>query len=354
MSKPKIIAFYLPQFHPIPENDEWWGKGFTEWTNLRNAKSLFDGHNQPRIPFNNNYYDLLNPSTFEWQVKLAKNYSINGFCFYHYWFNGKLLLEKPIEMYKDHKEWDLSYCFSWANEPWTRSWDGLNKSILMPQTYGGLDDIKNHFNYLLPFFKDDRYIKIENKPVFLLYRANTITYLDEMIQEWNNLALSHGFNGIFIVETLTGYQIKKKTKFSNASVYFEPTFSNAKRGFIRRSFQKIKSKLQKFPIMGLNDYLTIWKAILHYEKLGSLKWGGAFTDWDNTPRKGLKGYVFFGASAVLFEKYFKKLYKMSTDSSAPFIFINAWNEWCEGAYLEPDSKNGYKFLEVIRRSVNEN
>ena len=167
MAKPHIIAFYLPQFHTIPENDEWWGKDFTEWTNVKKTKPLFLSHNQPRVPLDKNYYDLMNPATFLWQTELAKKYNVDGFCFYHYWFDGKLLLEKPLEMWLKHPEFDRAFCFSWANEPWTRSWDGLNKNILMPQNYNGEKDIIAHFNYMLPFFNDSRYIKIDNKPVFV-------------------------------------------------------------------------------------------------------------------------------------------------------------------------------------------
>lgn len=354
MANPKVFAFYLPQFHAIPENDEWWGKGFTEWTNVKKATPLFKGHNQPRIPLNDNYYNLMDPSTFAWQVDLAKKYSIDGFCFYHYWFNGKLLLEKPLEMYREHPEWDLPYCFSWANEPWARTWDGQNTNVLMPQTYAGMDDIRNHFNYMLPFFKDNRYIKIDNKPVYVLYRTNSITYLDEMIEEWTRLAIAEGWNGIYFVETLSTFQSSKIKTSIQSSVYFEPAYSFAKMSKFEKCIMKIKKIIKICPVKGLCDYNDVWNNLLKKEVHDTTKWGGAFLDWDNTARKGVNGCTYSKVSPVLFEKYFSKLYRKSKSSGSPYIFVNAWNEWCEGTYLEPDVKNEYGFLEAIKRVVNDN
>ena len=159
----KIIAFYLPQFHNIPENDEWWGDGFTEWVNVKKAKPLFDGHVQPKEPLNDNYYNLLDDNIKIWQAKIAKEYGVYGFCYYHYWFNGKLLLEKPMEQMLNNKKIDIPFCISWANEPWTKAWVN-EKKVLIPQSYGGVNEWKEHFDYLLPFFKDERYIKVHNKP----------------------------------------------------------------------------------------------------------------------------------------------------------------------------------------------
>ena len=176
----KIIAFYLPQFHNIPENDEWWGNGFTEWTNVKKAKPIFEGHQQPKVPLNNNYYNLLDDNVKVWQADLAKKYGVYGFCYYHYWFNGKMLLEKPMEQMLENKEVDIPFCISWANEPWTKAWVGDEKKMLIAQEYGQEEEWKEHFMYLLPFFKDERYIKKDGKPFFIFYRPDiVITHIDQ-------------------------------------------------------------------------------------------------------------------------------------------------------------------------------
>ena len=218
----KIIAFYLPQFHTIPENDTWWGKGFTEWVNVKKAKPLFKGHDQPRIPLNNNYYDLNNPETLKWQANLAHQYGVDGFCFYHYWFKGKLLLEKPAESLLKRENIALDYCFCWANEPWARTWDGRNRNVLMPQEYGGREEWKKHFDYLLPFFKDVRYIKENNKPMFVIYKSTLIEECRDMMDYWSELAVNNGFEGLFFVETLKKrFPDQRELPFS-AKVEFEP------------------------------------------------------------------------------------------------------------------------------------
>ncbi|MBP7901749.1 MAG: glycoside hydrolase family 99-like domain-containing protein [Spirochaetes bacterium] len=344
----KIIAFYLPQFHVIPENDEWWGRGFTEWTNVKKAKPLFRGHNQPRIPLNGNYYDLSDINVMKWQSELAVKHGIDGFCFYHYWFDGKLLLEKPVEMYRESSEIKTPYCLSWANEPWTRSWDGKNRNILMKQNYGGMNDILKHFDYLLPFFKDSRYIKINNKPVFLFYRANSIDYFDLMITEWDKLLKKNGFNGLYAVETLTGFQKNKISVLSDASVYMEPMYSLSCKNMIQKQIDNIRIYLK----LGKRvSYSAIWNKIIKNEVISNTRFGGAFVDWDNSPRKKKQHLVFDKVSLDLFEKYFEKQYQKSRLMRSPFIFINAWNEWAEGTYLEPDETMGYGFLERIKKIV---
>ena len=172
----RIIAFYLPQFHSIPENDEWWGEGFTEWANMKAAKSLFEGHNQPRIPLNNNYYNLLDDSTMEWQVDLAKKYGVYGFCFYHYWFDGRMLLQKPMENMLKNQNINFPYCISWANEAWTNAWKSdENARTLIAQRYGNTKEWKEHFDYLLQFFMDENYIKEDGKPLFIMYGQRFVT-----------------------------------------------------------------------------------------------------------------------------------------------------------------------------------
>ena len=212
----KVLAMYLPQFHRVKENDEWWGEGFTDWTTVKQAKPLFEGHNQPHVPSDENYYDLLDKNTMRWQTSLMKKYGIDGMCMYHYWFeDGRKILEKPVENLLNWKEIDMPFCLCWANETWARSWSGLQnvnvwadtcepdkktgKKILLKQRYGNYKDWKEHFEYLLPFFRDDRYIKVDGKPVFVFYKAECIPCFEDMVEAWQQLAIESGINGIYII-----------------------------------------------------------------------------------------------------------------------------------------------------------
>ena len=354
--KPKIIAFYLPQFHCIPENDKWWGKGFTEWTNTRKAKPLYNGHYQPREPLGDKYYSLLDEKTQEWQSNIAQEYGVHGFCYYHYWFNGKMLIEKPMENMLKNENIKIPFCISWANEPWTRNWDGRNKEILMPQFYGGKKEWKEHFEYLLPFFKDKRYILKDNKPVFLLYRTNSITNCEEMVEYWNILARENGFSGIYIVETLTGHQKESAINNSNALAEMEPMHT-IRHGLplFTQGYRFLTKKLnKKFNIFDKISYETIWKCIYNKKRKSKKKiFLGGFVDWDNSARWGRRAMIVEGANSTSFNKYFKKQYDIAKDLNSEFIFFNAWNEWGEGTYLEPDKKFSYEYLEKIRNIVNE-
>lgn len=344
----KLIAFYLPQFHQIKENDEWWGEGFTEWTNVKKSKSLYKGHNQPRVPLNKNYYDLSKKETLEKQSYLAKKYGVHGFCFYHYYFNGKKLLEKPVEILLENEDIDLNYCFSWANEPWTRSWDGKTKNILMSQSYGKEREWKEHFEYLLPFFKDERYLKKENKPIFLIYRTNNIPNCEEMINYWNQLAIINGFDGIFLIETLNSFQKKPSLISSNGVVEFEPMLTM--RHYLKPITQLKRLLRKKIGLLDTVDYNEVWERIIkrniNYSKECYL---GAFVGWDNTPRKGKKGLVIENSTPEKFGKYLKNQLDKSTTE---FIFVNAWNEWAEGAYLEEDQLNKNLYLKEIQKNHN--
>lgn len=202
--KIKIIALYLPQFHNIKENSEWWGENFTEWVNVKNAKPLFENHVQPKKPLNDNYYNLLDPKVQEWQSKIAKEYGIFGFCYYHYWFNGRMLLEKPMERMLTNKNVDIPFCICWANDTWTRGWVGEPNVVLMQQVYGGKEDWDAHYQYLKPFFFDKRYIFKDDKPLFVIYKPQDIPECDQMMEYWNELAKKDGFKGIcFAYQTIT-------------------------------------------------------------------------------------------------------------------------------------------------------
>jgi len=355
----KIIAFYLPQFHEIPENNEWWGNGFTEWTNTKKAKPLFEGHYQPREPYNDNYYNILNPDTREWQAKIAMQHGVYGFCYYHYWFNGKQLLEKPIDEVLKMKSPDFPFCFSWANEPWARTWDGKKKDVLMPQDYGDKEDWVTHFNYLLPFFKDKRYIRVENKPMFILYKSSAIPRCDEMLLLWQDLAQKNGIEGIYFVKTLNAAKVSKLGTEFNAQIEFEPMYTiRHDYGVLKRIERKIKIicrkglKLNSKIFLNTASYEYIWKRILNRKCNGQNTFLGAFVDWDNSARKGKEAFIIKGADPIKFQdNLIKQIERAKNVYKTEFIFINAWNEWAEGTYLEPDKKNESQYLEAVKNAL---
>lgn len=346
-----FIAFYLPQFHTIPENDNWWGKGFTEWMRVRNSKPLFTGHNQPRIPYS--YYDLSNVEAMIVQSEMAKKFGIHGFCYYHYWFNGKKLLETPLEQMLGCKQVDIPFCLSWANESWTRAWEGKSKELLIKQEYGNEYDWENHLRYLAGFFRDSRYIRIDDKPVLLIYRTESFSGFDKMIDFWNKKMMDFGFSGIYIIETLSKYQKTPHCINSSGVLEFEPMFTIGTNSYLKTVIDKYSRKL--FPWLfssafKVYDYDKVWDKITERNKTyGSKKlFKGAFTDWDNTPRFGKKSILFKNVSTDKFRNYISKL---ALKTSSDYIFINAWNEWAEGAHLEPDSKTGTGFLEAVKKVI---
>lgn len=351
-NKPEIIAFHLPQFHCIKENDEWWGKGFTEWVNTKKAEPLFDGHYQPRVPLGDNYYDLTEEDTLSWQFGLARKYGISAFCYYHYWFNGKLMLQKPLEIMRRIQS-RVDYFFCWANEPWTRAWEG-SKQVLVEQQYGSQEEWQAHFDYLVGFFSDERYKKIDGKPVFILYRSNNIPNCKEMIEYWDGCCKKTGFNGIYIIEERNNFQTESACKNAKAILDFEPMFTITHKRSIPQRFRdklfalafnkKTDSNMLVF------DYDTIWQTILKRKyPQGKKHYIGAFVDWDNSARKGKNATVIRGYTPQKFEKYLRMQYERCQGMDCRLLFINAWNEWGEGAYLEPDELYGYKNLEIIKK-----
>lgn len=343
----KVIAWHLPQFHEIEENNTWWGKGFTEWVNVRKAKPLFPNHNQPRVPLNRNYYNLLDKNTLEWQAELAKKHGVYGFCFYQYWFNGKKLLEKPIENLLKWKDIDLKFCLSWANEPWTRAWDGGDKEVLMPQNYGDESEWAYHFDYLKPYFIDDRYIKVENKPVYLIYRSNNIPDFERMISFWDIRAKECGFNGLHIVETLNVFQKERVSHLSSASVIMEPMYSIGWEKPFKDKLRNFVLRKTRISDLSFYNYRRLWNQILRRPVLNDI-YQSAFVDWDNSARKK-NATIITGVSPKLFAEYFSKLAKRNSNND--FLFINAWNEWAEGTYLEPDIKNGFNYLQSVEKAI---
>ncbi|MGG0287660.1 glycoside hydrolase family 99-like domain-containing protein [Peribacillus butanolivorans] len=347
----KPIAFYLPQFHQIPENNLWWGQGFTEWTNTRKGKKLFPGHYQPREPYQDYYYDLTDETARKWQAQIAQKYGIYGFCYYHYWFKGKRLLEKPFNEVLRTGEPHLPFCLSWANEPWTRRWDGWIHDVLMPQDYGNEEDWKEHFDFLLTAFKDERYIRVDNKPLFIIYRPDSIPRCKEMLLYWSNLAKQYGLEGIYFVATLNGFPIPEVAGF-DACLEFEPLYTLVHGG---PNFQRVVDGYhQKFNVL---DYDQLWSCILDRTdiKKNIKTFPGAFIDWDSTARVGNRALIFKGSTPEKFSYYLsQQIQKAVNISNSEFLFINAWNEWAEGTYLEPDKKYGYQYLEAVKRALDIN
>lgn len=374
----KIISYYLPQFHTIPENDEWWGKDFTEWVNVKKAKPLFENHYQPRIPLEKNYYNLLDPNTIKWQINLAKNYGLYGFCIYHYWFNGKLLLEKPLELFRDNDEINFPYCICWANEDWTNAWvaNGDVKTLIR-QDYGNKVDWEKHFEYFLSFFKDENYIKEDNKPLLVIYRPEIIENLNEMLDYWNSMAIKNGFSGIkYAYQQLTFDLMKEKddSRFSY-NIEYQPGYArydirhdtddmttrllfktkNTIRNIITKIDKKFKTNLSaRITRKGLKleDYNMLCNAIVKRHAQNEKSVAGMYVGWDNSPRKGENGQISLNSTPERFEYYLRKqIENVKKNYSNDMLFIFAWNEWAEGGYLEPDEKYQYKYLQAIKNAL---
>jgi hypothetical protein len=363
--RPKLIAFYLPQFHPIPENDAWWGEDFSDWVSVRNAKPFFSGHIQPRVPHPDlGYYDPRETSVLAKQADIAAAHGLHGFCFYHYWFNGKRLLQTPLETFLHTGAPATRFCLCWANEPWTRAWDGRERDVLMPQYYGGRNEWEQHFAYLLPFFRDSRAIQVDGKPVFLIYRLGHIPRIGEMIRCWRELARESGLNGLHVVGMLTAFTRASDFDGSgiDAACEFYPTYAYRTSGldWLRGGFRmglhlrafKRWTPFARDAVITV-DYQYMWNRILAMRKVAPIQYRGAFVDWDNSPRKGRKAVIMRGASPEAYRDGLTRQIRRTCQDlgQEPLLFINAWNEWAEGAYLEPDMAYGYRYLEATRDAL---
>lgn len=357
----KIVTMYLPQFHRIAENDEWWGEGFTEWTAASSARPLYEGHEQPKTPLNNNYYDLLDQETMKWQAKLMHKYGVYGQCFYHYYFkDGRKILEKPAENLLRWKGIDMPFCFCWANESWARSWSNLTEKnvwssrgehekerkknpsgVLLEQKYGGEIEWKAHYEYLRPFFKDSRYIRLEGKAVFLIFQPSLIPCIQQMLQYWNSMAEIDGMGGIYFISMnffdVSGFQ---------AYLYHEPQYTMM-HAYPRENVS-VDKKIRRYI-----EYADVWNKIISRivpESKKKLMQGG-FTGYDDTPRRGTGGSVIGQAEPQIFQKMLAQLLKKNEEMGNEITFLNAWNEWGEGMYLEPDVKGGYAYLEAVKYAL---
>jgi lipopolysaccharide biosynthesis protein len=373
--RPKVIAQYFPQLHAIPENDRWWGKGFTDWNNVRRGRPLFPGHNQPRVPLGSDYYDQSQERVIRRQAEMAKSHGVYGFCHYHYWFDGKQLLETPTNILLKNKDIDMPFCLAWANETWSRRWDGEDHRILIEQTHPPtIAAWSRHFDRLIQIWTDERYIRVDGKPMFLIYRPMRIQQLGAMLDYWQSRAKEAGLPGVHFVVIAQGrFMPWETTRLFDAAMLFEPFIAHmslTEAGppvakwrqfggtvvdqlplFLRDPVLNVLKRHERPRIV---DYDRVWQQILARKSDPHLPtYRGAFVDWDNTARYRRRATVFHGASPERFGRYMTQLIDQHAHdpNAQEFVFLNAWNEWAEGAYLEPDERHGYGYLEALRSAV---
>lgn len=370
MKKTKIFAAYLPQYHETEDNNKFWGDGYTDWVGVRNAKPQYEGHKQPKKPLHDNYYNLLDVDVIRKQAKLAKENGIYGFNIYHYWFkDGKQELEKPAELLLENKDIDISFFFTWDNASWKRTWDNIpgndwapafdindgenrSRGVLVEFSYGDKNKWKEHFDYLLNFFRDNRYYKVDNKPVFMFIGRNDEAILKEMGEYWNELAIQNGFSGMLLAT-------KKKNFFSKPVFDYDFDYEPEKNAWGQR--RAIEKRVTKFrgikchrdePVKYRYSYEKVWKRIIkNARKNVGREILGSFVRYDDTPRRGKDAMIIEGETPEKFCEYFRNLYAICCKNNAEFMLLTAWNEWGEGAYLEPDEENEYAYLEALKRAV---
>jgi len=333
----RLVAFYLPQFHPIPENDEWWGRGFTEWTNVSKAVPLFPGHEQPQVPADLGYYDLRVPETRRDQADLAREYGIEAFCYWHYWFDGARLLERPFDEVLRSGEPDFPFCLAWANETWSRRWLGEEKEILLKQTYSRDDDAR-HARWLAAAFADRRYLRVGGRAVFLVYRPLDLPDTRRFTDTLRDACAEGGLPDPLLLGISSHRQSDFRSVGFDGNVEFEP-------------------QLGVLPDP-LGDGLKVHDYAAGREKMAHAR--GSFSahpcimvSWDNTPRRGANGIVFTGATPAAFERGLRAMIDGVQHQPAEerLVFVNAWNEWAEGNHLEPCLRHGRGYLEAVRRAV---
>lgn len=355
--KARVIAFYLPQFHPIDENNQWWGKGFTEWTNVGKAKPLFKGHYQPRVPADLGYYDLRLPEVKEEQAIMAKHAGIEGFAYWHYWFSGKRLLEKPInEVIKTGKP-NFPFCLAWANETWSGIWHGNSGKILIEQKYPGIEDYKNHFYAILDALQDDRYIKVNGRPLFYVYSPHLIPDTNVFFDCWNELAIKHGLKQFYFVSRCDN----QKNAESILKIGYDAIQTN-RLGEAMSLDSSLKSNWNRISRKILNNKfnLDIWDysklSINLVNKNDSLEnyFPTILSGWDNSPRSGKRGRILTNYNPTVFDQHVKKVLDIvkNKNEETNVVFLRSWNEWAEGNYVEPDLKYGWDFLNILRKNIN--
>lgn len=352
-SKPEVkaLAFYLPQFHTFPENDKWWGKGFTEWTNTKKAIPRFESHYQPKEPHDDiGYYTLDNVKTIKRQVELAKQHGIYGFCFYYYWFSGKRLMEKPLDLFLEDKSINFPFCLCWANENWTRTWDGQNKNILIEQKYNKSDP-KKFILDMKKYLKDPRYIKVDGRPLLLIYEPNSIPDFEKVVEEWRKVAKKEGIGEIMIwSKNVMADHDFKNADFVDGEFDFAPTGH----GDVLMESAVIEVN-SKHSIFDYAKYVEALSGDFYHEHTPVKPFYYSCTmGWDNSPRRKDGYTIFSNYSPEGFYNWLRLLIgetKRRLPEDKRFILINAWNEWAEGTYLEPDKKYGYANINTVAKAV---
>jgi Glycosyltransferase WbsX/Glycosyl transferases group 1 len=342
----KLIAFYLPQFHPIPENDRWWGDGFTEWTNVTKATPLFPGHLQPHQPADLGFYDLRLPEVREAQADLARAHGIHAFCYYEYWFDGTRLLERPFDDVLTSGRPDFPFCLCWANEPWSRRWDGREHDVLQQQTYSPEDDV-DHLRSLVPAFSDDRYLTVDGKPLYIVYQARDLPDPAATVDRWRLEADRAGLPGLYLMAVETGWDAgwDATAVGFDAKVLFQPQFS-----MLSKTPRLAVSDLEGLSVY---DYQQAWPILAEPPDVPYLRYETVFPSWDNSSRRGSDAVVVHDATAEAYEQFLRTAIgrAIRRDAPEPLVFVNAWNEWGEGCHLEPDLAHGHGYLEATRRAL---
>ncbi|WP_312075192.1 glycoside hydrolase family 99-like domain-containing protein [Chryseobacterium sp.] len=357
MSKIRPIAIHLPQFHPFAENDEWWGKGFTEWTNVTKALPQFEGHYQPHLPADLGFYDLRLEECRLAQEALAKKYDIYGFCYYHYWFNGKRLMHEPVDRKIKNPKEDLPFMLCWANENWTRAWDGAEKQILIKQEYS-LEDDEKHIRFLFDnIFNDSRYIRIEGKIFFAVYRPIHFPNIEETVKLWRKIATEYGEElHLVYMRHFTTDAIDLDAIF-DASIDFQPDFRHTPK-------KEEPTFKDRWKLLTLNkrNYIFDNNIVKYSDFVNNQKSNQVFSDhiypgitpmWDNSARRKIAALTIDGSTPELYEGWLNFIidqYKKVDQKTEKFVFINAWNEWAEGNHLEPCQKWGRSYLEATKKA----
>jgi SAM-dependent methyltransferase len=336
-SPARFIAFYLPQFHPIPENDEWWGKGFTEWTNVVQAKPLFDGHLQPRLPAHLGFYDLRVPEVREKQAELARRHGVEGFCYWHYWFRGRRLLRRPFDEVLASGRPDFSFCLAWANETWSRRWLGEERDVLIKQTYSEDDDL-DHIRWLMEAFADPRYVRVGGRPVFLVYRPGDLPNPQATIELWRSECSRAGLPNPLLLGVISHQDRDWRTVGFDGNVDFEPQL-----GVLQGAFE---TGLKIYDYRTARQRMTARRRDYPFYPC-------VFVSWDNTPRRGDDGIAITNATPEAFEEALRETIASIVERPQEhrLVFLNAWNEWAEGNYLEPDDRHGLAFLLSLKRAL---